>query len=135
MIVLDSSFFVAFKNRRDIHHAEALEYMPWVARQAPMLVHEYAFVEMVTVLAARVGHAEAVESGQELLDSSEVEFVPGSPSFTGAWARFWLQKGTVHSLADAAMLQLAEERGATHIATFDREFRKAKGLKVVPGHA
>lgn len=135
MIVLDSSFFIAFKNRRDAHHEAAVAHMPEVARSAPMLVHEYAFAEIVTVLGARVGPAAGVEAGQELLGSVEVEFVRSSPRFEQSWELFRGQKGTRHSLADAAMLALAAERGATRIATFDREFRKAKGLTLVPGRA
>lgn len=132
MIILDTSFFVAYKNERDDHHEEASRHWPAVIGAAPVLLHEYALAEITAVLVRRVGVERTVQHGQELLDASEVEFVPASPGFPAAWKRFAGQRGTRHGLADAAMLQLAEERGARLIATFDEEFRKARGLKVLP---
>jgi predicted nucleic acid-binding protein len=132
MIIVDASFLVAFKNRRDALHEKAAAHMPVVASRAPMLVHEYAFAEIVTVLLARSGLQVAVETGRELLESAEVEIVPASSRFGRSWERFSAQRGTRHSLADAALLALAQERGVSAIATFDREFRKARGLEVVP---
>lgn len=133
MIILDTSFFVAYKSERDAHHAAATQHWPAVAAEAPVLLHEYAFAEITAVLVRRVGLDRAVSHARELLEATEVEVVPGSPGFQAAWARFASQRGTRHGLADAALLQLAQDRGVRSIATFDEEFRKARGLKVVPG--
>lgn len=133
MIILDASFFVAYKNERDQHHPAARMHWPHVVDAAPVLLHEYALAEITAVLVRRVGRERAVRHSEELVAAAEVELVPSSPRFQASWARFRSQRGTRHSLADAAMLQLAEERGAKAIATFDEEFRRARGLRVVPG--
>jgi predicted nucleic acid-binding protein len=132
MIVLDTSFFVAYRNERDVHHARARDAWPRVLDAAPVLLHEYALAEMAAVLVRKLGPEAAALHTAPLLDAVEVEFVPASPGFRAVWQRFQAQRGTRHSLADLALLQLAEDRGAPAIATFDEEFRKAKGLAVVP---
>jgi predicted nucleic acid-binding protein len=132
MIVLDTSFYVAYKNTRDEHHAAAAAAWEEVVASAPILLHEYALAEITAVLVRRLGTATAAAHATELLEAAEVEVVPAWPGFPAAWRRFAQQRGTRHGLADAALLQMAEERGVRRIATFDQEFRKAKGVSLVP---
>jgi predicted nucleic acid-binding protein len=135
VIVVDSSFLIARKNARDAHHARALLAEPQVLDMAPLLLHEYVLAETVNVLLGRVGLAIAVEAGRELLDAADVEFVPASPRFVQAWDAFAAQRAGSMSLTDAALVALARDRGVGHIATFDAEFRKSRGLRVVPSEA
>ncbi|MCA1812806.1 MAG: PIN domain-containing protein [Halobacteriales archaeon] len=135
MIVVDTSFIVARKNKRDAHHARAVAAWPEVMSLAPLLVHEYVFLETINVVVRRLGLAQAIDAGRELLESAEVEVVPASPRFPESWESFAGQRGSDLSLADAALVSLAKERAAPHIATFDQGFRKAKGVKLVPGPA
>lgn len=134
MIVLDASFVVAYFNEDDVHHVAAVGAWPDVVdgRWGPVLLPEYIFLEVVTVLASRRGLERAVSGGTQLLDASQFEFVNCSPYFLSAFEAFRIQRSTKMSLADASVLAIAKARSADHVATFDRDFRKVPGISVIP---
>lgn len=134
MIVLDSSFLIAYHNTRDAHHAAAARAMvQLVAGQwGQALLLEYVFLEVVTVLLARRGLAVAAEVGTALLEAREVEFVPCSDLFLEALATFRDQARERLSFADAAIVTTARRHAPGFVATFDSDFRGVKGVSVVP---
>lgn len=134
MILLDTSFVVAFHNRRDTHHAAASETFPRVVKGewGRILLLEYVFLEIVTVLASRRDLATAVSVGEILLGAREIEFVPCSPHFFASYQVFREQDVTRLSFADAAIVAVARDRGARAIATFDVDFRGISGVEIVP---
>ncbi|HEV8306564.1 MAG TPA: PIN domain-containing protein [Methylomirabilota bacterium] len=134
MIVLDSSFLVAYHNRRDVHHRAAVATMEsLVAGQwGPALLIEYVFLEVVTVLLARRGLDAAVRVATILLQARDVEFVPSSDTFLDVMETFRAQRHGRLSFTDAAIVTVAQHRGAPFVATFDRDFREVESLAVVP---
>ena len=133
MIVLDSSFLIAYHNRRDVHHAEASAVMDRFlgGEWGDGLLPEYVFLEVTTVLAARLGLEAAVSAGRSLLEAQELEFVPCSEVFLEVWDVFRSQTGAL-SFADAAIVAIARRRGVPEVATFDADFRAIEGIAVVP---
>jgi predicted nucleic acid-binding protein len=134
MIVLDSSFLVAYHNRRDVHHGAAAAAMErLVANEwGPALLLEYVFLEVVTVLLARRGLEVAVHVATVLLGARDVEFVPSSDMFLDVMETFRAQRHGRLSFTDAAIVTAARRRDARFVATFDRDFRQVEGLAVVP---
>jgi predicted nucleic acid-binding protein len=135
MIVLDTSFLVAFHNSRDVHHGAAARLMTEVVdgRFGPALLPEYVFLELVTVLAARRDLATAIHAGDVLLGAREVEFVARSDLFEETLAVFRGQRPSAGlSFADAAIVAVARARGARHVASFDRGFTRVDGITLVP---
>jgi predicted nucleic acid-binding protein len=128
--VLDSSALVSAFHTGDAHHAKARAIVDDIARGAweQVLLHEYVFLETVTVLAVRQSFQLAVGVGESLLASREVEFVASSEAFDAVWQTFRGQRRGKLSFADSALIALAKTRGATHIATFDKDLLKASGL-------
>src|SRR5439155_8353823 len=114
----------------DAHHAKARPVADDISRGAweRVLLHEYVFLETVTVLAVRQSFPIAVDVGETLLASREIEFVTSSEAFDAVWQTFRSQRRGKLSFADSALLALARARGATHIATFDKDLLKASGL-------
>ena len=134
MIVLDSSFLVAYHNTRDVHHEAAARALPELAagRWGPVLLPEYVFLEVVTVLLVRRDLETAGRVARVLLDAREVEFVPCSPLFRDVVDLFLGQSRTTLSFADAAIVTLAEHRGAEFVATFDTDLNDLPSITVVP---
>ena len=135
MIVLDSSFIIAFHNSRDTHHPAASKAMKRLldGKWGSALLPEYVFLEVVTVLAARRDLATAIRVGSILLNSRDVEFVPCSDLFPEAFAVFQTQaQGPVLSFADSAIVALAKRRSTRFVATFDRGFARVADLTVIP---
>lgn len=134
MIIIDSSFLVAYHNERDVHHSRAREGLERLIQGdwGSALLPEYVFLETVTVIAARRGARKAVEVGGMLLRAEEYEFVPCSTFFVSAFERFQEMPGRSPSFTDAAIVAIARERAAGFVATFDSDFRGVAELTVVP---
>lgn len=137
MIVLDSSFLIAYYNERDAHHNAAVPLMQrfFDGEWGQGLIIEYVFVEVVTVLLARRSIEIAASVGRLLLTAKELEFVPCSAEFLETWAQFSTQNKSRFSFADVAQLVQCTKRGGVPLLTFDEEFRIVPGLIVNPAQA
>ena len=136
MIVLDSSFLIAFHNERDSQHEAARALMRdfLAGRWGKGLLPEYVFLEVVTVLLVRRDLATAVRTGRLLLEAEELELVPCSDVFLETVQLFGSQKNTSLSFADAAIAVIARTRTDGQVLTFDAGFRKMKGLRPEPAN-
>ena len=134
MVVLDSSFLIAFHNRRDAHHAAAASAMDSLLRGdfGRLVLIEYVFLEVVTVLLARRGHRAALDVADILLDAEEVDFLPCSDLFADALREFRIRGAARLSFADAAIVAAAQRHGAQFVASFDEGFRGIEGIRVIP---
>ncbi|MGH7544624.1 MAG: type II toxin-antitoxin system VapC family toxin, partial [Gemmatimonadota bacterium] len=134
LVVLDSSFLVAYYNARDAHHAAAARAMVQLLAGVwgRALLLEYVFLEVVTVLLARRGLGTALTVGETLLAAREVEFVSCSDLFVDAWVVFREQAAGGLSLADAAIVWAARREAPGHVLTFDEDFRDVEGVTVLP---
>lgn len=135
MIVLDSSFLIAYHNTRDVHHAAAARAMVRLVagEWGRALLLEYVVLEIATVLLARRGLAVANEVTARLLQAREVEFVPCSDLFLEALKVFRTQTTERLSFADAAIVTVARRQRPGFVATFDADFRGVDGVTVVAG--
>lgn len=137
MIVLDSSLLVAWSNERDVHHPAAADFMRRFleGEWEEGLLLEHVFLEVVTVIQARLDHPSAVSVGDHLLRARELVFVPGSDVFLAAVEVFRSQGDLGLSFADAAIVAVARRSAGGQVATFDRGFRRVEGISVYPEDA
>ena len=134
MIVLDSSFLIAFYNEKDVHHPPALETMKQITQEkwGGVILPEYVFVEVMTVVMIKKNLLSAVSLGTSLLEAKEVEFVPGSDFFSQAFEIFRNQRKPKLSFVDAAIVAIAKKYKTEFVATFDTDFENIDGLKIIP---
>jgi predicted nucleic acid-binding protein len=134
MVVLDSSFLIAYHNTRDAHHKSAAAAMEKLlsGEWGAALLLEYVFLEVVTVLLARRGIETAGRVATVLLGAREVEFVPCSVLFLEALEVFRTQHKAALSFTDAAIVAVARRREARFIATFDGDFLDLGVATIVP---
>lgn len=134
MVVLDSSFLIAYFNTRDRHHAAASRAMvqflagTWGAG----VLLEYVLLEVVTVLAARRDRDTASAAGTTLLVARELTFVPGVDLFLEAWRVFQEDRAATLSFADAAIVVAARREGPGNVLTFDEDFHRVHGVRTLP---
>jgi predicted nucleic acid-binding protein len=109
VVVLDSSFLVAYHNTRDVHHPAAAATMQRVAagEWGRALVLEYVLAEVATVLLARRGLETAARVAAALLGSREVDFAPCSNFFSETLETFTRQASGSLSFVDAAIVVVA----------------------------
>lgn len=134
MIVLDSSFLIAYYNTRDAHHAAAARAMVHLAagQWGQALLLEYVVLEVATVLRLRRDLATAVDVTTKLLKAREIDFVPCSDFFLETLDTFRREEKFELSFADAAILTVARRHRPGFVATFDADFRDLTGVSVVP---
>jgi predicted nucleic acid-binding protein len=137
VIVLDSSLLVAWTNERDVHHPAAADFMRRFleGEWEEGLLLEYVFLEVVTVIQARLDHVSAVAVGDHLLRARELVFVPGSDVFLPAVELFRSQGDLGLSFADAAIVAVARRSAGGQVAAFDRAFQRVEGISVHPEDA
>lgn len=134
MIILDSSFLIAYHNQRDTHHASAAQVMQDLVSEkfGRAMLLEYVFLEVVTVLLARRGLSVASAVATALLQAREIDFVPCSELFIDVLETFCGQRKTSLSFTDAAIVSLARRHKGSRVATFDKDFRGLEGILVIP---
>lgn len=134
MIVLDSSFLIAFHNERDSQHQAACGLMAQflTGKWGIGLLLEYVFLEVVTVLLVRRDPDTAIRVGRLLLEARELEFVPCSDLFLQTMDAFTRQRKTQLSFADSAIAVVARAQADGRVLTFDEEFGKVRGLRPNP---
>lgn len=134
MIALDTSFLVAFHNRRDVHHPAATRVIQRLlgGEWGEGLVHEYVFLEVVTVLQRRLDHAAALQVGDALLRAREIRLIPSSSAFLPTLRTYQDVAHLGLSFADAAVVTLARRNAPGYIAGFDAGFRTLEGVSLIP---
>jgi predicted nucleic acid-binding protein len=132
MIMLDSSFLIAYHNTKDKNHKQASELMPRIASgvYGKVNITDYIFDETATYLAAKQGLGKAVTVGTYLLGASELIGVTKN-DFDDAWRLFKSQRNTRLSFTDCTIIIAMRANSITKLATFDGDFEKFSDLSVV----
>ena len=129
MIILDTSFIVSYFNTRDQNHPKAVKLMKEI--HEPLCLTDYIFGEVVTVSLIRLKSLDrAAKIGEILLKSLKIIDVE-KISFDKAWNLFCKQKATLLSFTDCTTVSVMQESDIEKIATFDVDFDKIRGIKVI----
>lgn len=130
-LFIDSCVFVAYRNKRDVHHKTSAELMEKCVGGyfGELYTSDYVFDETVTVTLVKAGLKEAIELGGYLLNS-EVELLKvDKDAFDAAWEMFCTLGMGFTDCTNIALMRLY---GIDKIMTFDGEFKRVNGIKVIP---
>jgi predicted nucleic acid-binding protein len=125
MIILDTSFLIAFYNKRDSRHEKALKIFDEITNDK-LVISDYIFDEIVTFLRAKVPWI-AIEVGENILENLDIIRV-NDEDFRTAWELF--NKFNKLSFTDCTTLSLSKRLKIRRVVTFDqsliRAFEKVK---------
>jgi len=130
VIFADTSFWVAVRNRRDDHHAEASRLLA-VHADAGIVTTNHVQGETWTFLRRRAGHAAAVEFLDALAASPRVTVeTVDAENERDAW--HWLRRHDErpYSFVDATSFAVMRQLAIRHAFAFDEDFQVA-GFDVV----
>jgi uncharacterized protein len=132
MIMLDSSFLIAYHNTKDKYHKRASELMPKIAsgEYGNVNITEYIFDETATYLAAKQSLNKAVTVGGYLLGATELIGI-AREDFDIAWNIFKSQRNTRLSFTDCTIIVVMRAHAITKLASFDMNFKSFDDIKVV----
>lgn len=124
MILLDTSFLIALKNRADMHFARAQEIQQelFAKKYGSLFLTDYIFDEFMTFLRVRLkNQEEALFLGEHLLQDKDLSLIGISKvDFQEAWEVFKKYKHL--SFTDATTLVIMKRYSITHLCSFDSDF-------------
>lgn len=125
MIFVDTSFWVAFRNRRDAHHSEAEALLRGMTDQQ-LVTSNHVRGETWTYLRRKAGHRSAASFLDDLERSRRVEVVHAGPDVERR-ALGWLRKrdDREYSFVDATSFVLMRAMKIREALTFDGDFAAA----------
>ncbi len=135
MIILDSSFIVAYYNTADSNHNKAIGIMKGLGagEYGDIFITDYIFDETVTVAFVRLKNLnKTVEIGGAVNSLAKTSYI-GKDIFEDTWKLFKGQTGTRFSFTDCSTLSMMKKEGIKNIATFDEDFKKIREIEVVSG--
>jgi predicted nucleic acid-binding protein len=133
-VFVDTSAFVALRNRAEREHAAARAALTaLVAESALLFTSNYVFAETYTALLVRVGRPEAIEWGRRFRASEAIEQIRvDEPVEEEAWSMLESYEDKTWSYVDATSFALMAREGSTEAFAFDRHFAQ-RGLTLLPG--
>ncbi len=132
MIFLDSSFIIASKIEYEEDHNKAIEILNnMIENNESTVLSDYVFDEVVTVLFGKTKNLEFTNEVGNMLRSSATFINVDDEMFDNAWGIFQEQKDAKLSFTDCSIIALMKKEGINKIATFDKDFKKVKGIKII----
>lgn len=131
MRFVDTSFWVAYRFRRDDHHDEAVAL--WADRSQPLLTTNHVVGETWTFLRRRVGHAEAI-GFLDNVEASQRLAVEHIDQATEKEARAWLRRHDErpYSFVDATSFAVMSRNRIRDALAFDADFSAAGFVELRP---
>jgi predicted nucleic acid-binding protein len=131
MRFVDTSFWVAYRFRRDAHHHASLAL--WSDRSHPLVTTDLVVGETWTFLRRRTGHSEAVGFLDNIHTSERVGVVHVDELVAeDAWA--WLRRHDerTYSFVDATSFEVMRRGRIKEALAFDGDFAAAGFVEVRP---
>ena len=130
---LDTSYILALEIKNEDAHQQVLQNWTTLAISKPFLVTTtYIFDEVVTFLSSRNLHYKAVEIGNRLLESPDIELIEIEQTlFNQGWQYFQKYKDKSYSLTDCLSFIVMQKREIVIALTLDNHFLQA-GFQVLP---
>lgn len=131
MVMLDTSFVVAYYNTRDQNHDLAAKTAKSLAAQNhPLYITDYIFGEIITVSFFKLKNlGKAVHIGKTVLESCNLLHTE-KDTFEQAWKIFSEQNLRL-SFVDCTTIATMQGQKIHKIATFDGDFSKISGIEVL----
>ena len=133
MILIDSNIFISYYNTEDENHDLATKLINEIekGKYGNALISDYIFSEVITVGLIKLKNKQKVVSiGSDILKGNIKVLKINNEIFIKAWDLFknYFLKMSFTDFTNLAILDLLKIR---NIATFDKDFKKIKDIKVI----
>ena len=125
MILVDSSYFIALANRKDRWHVQAVAITPRLEKEE-LVTTDLFLSEAVTGVGSLLGGKAGKATYDTIVDNCRVE--ASSPERRARTITLYLHYDGTLSFADALGVELTRELGIGHVASFDDDFDRVRGL-------
>ena len=120
-IFVDSNFFVASFAEEDSQHAKALSLIQELFKKQTIVISNFIFLEVVTVLSQRFGRELAIASGNRLLSDPRIRIIYIDQELQRtSWDIFQEIKKKNMGFVDCSIMAAMEAENINRLLTFDR---------------
>ena len=132
-VIIDTGAIYALVMRSDKNHDAARRFLQRLLKgAASLLLHEWVFVEAMTLLKVRGGSGVAIRAGEEIKRNPLYRWQASTPQLEQlAWGIFTRYSDKDWSYTDCALLALSQQMKTSEIWTYDQNLRQATLWKVV----
>lgn len=132
-VVVDTGALYALVMRSDKNHESARRFLQQLLKEpASLLLHEWVFVETMTLLKARGGADVAIRAGEEMRRNPLYRWQESTPQLEQlAWSVFLKYADKDWSYTDCALLALAQQVKIGEIWTYDQNLRQTTSWMMV----
>lgn len=131
-VFLDTSFLVALEDKRDQDHQSAQNYWNQAKGSVTPVTTSYICDETVTLFYKRNLHEKAVEIGERLIHSPDMDFLHiDEEVFREGWEYFKRHQDKDYSLTDCISFVVMKKKRIQRVITFDVHFQQA-GFEILP---
>jgi predicted nucleic acid-binding protein len=132
-VIIDTGAIYALVMRSDKNHDAARRFLQRLLKApASLLLHEWVFVEAMTLLKVRGGSGVAIQAGEEIKRNPLYRWQASTPHLEQlAWGVFTRYGDKDWSYTDCALLALSQQMKTSEIWTYDQNLRQATPWKVV----
>ena len=131
-IFLDTSFLVAFHNKRDKDHFRARRFISEIKEDDIFIISDYIFDEFLTALLVRGGKSLSIEAGRKILEDKRIYLLKiDEEVFQKAWLVYHSFKDKKWSFTDCTSYVLMKNLSTNIGASFDDHFNQF-GFVTVP---
>lgn len=124
-IFLDTSFLVAFYNKKDKNHSKARKLISEADKHTSFVISDYVFDEILTVLLARGGKPLSVEAGRKILEDERIDILQiDEHVFEKAWLVYQSFLDKEWSFTDCTSYVLMKNLSVDVGASFDDHFNQ-----------
>ncbi|MFN6560296.1 MAG: type II toxin-antitoxin system VapC family toxin [Nostoc sp. ChiSLP01] len=130
---LDTSYILALEIKNEDAHQKVLQNWATLIKTKPFLITTtYILDEVVTFFNSRNLHYKAVEIGNRLLESPDIELIEIERTlFNQGWEYFQKHQDKSYSLTDCLPFIVMQERNIVTALTLDNHFYQA-GFQILP---
>ena len=131
-VLLDSSVIISFYNDKDQNHQKAINLSKELFDGTKtILISDYIFDECITVILQKEDINKAIKLGEYLLNSQIVDLRINESTLEFAWEYFKTKNPGKLSFTDCVNIACLNLLNIDYLATFDKEFSKVRGIRVI----
>lgn len=133
MIFLDTSFILSYYNKEDSNNIRAVNLMKEMSNNKDkfFVISDYVFDECATIIFQKIKNkVESIKAIEDIRSFTELIFID-KEVFDESWELFKNQDKTRLSFTDCSIISMAKSNGIKEIVTFDQEFDKIEGIKIL----
>ena len=131
MIIIDSVVWIAYKNKRDSWHDQAVTLLNKIIKQEKIVyVTDYIILEVINFLNRKTSHKTTLETLEMFTKSDKIRILYND-RVTFLASKNIMQKYSGLSFTDANIIVNMIENDINQLCSLDQGFNSVKGIKLI----